>query len=111
VGTTNLSEAIRQVLVTDLLPPTQRAALESVLKNAGISQPKKRRDIDSLMERIVVNETFVEIGDFHMMRKSVDRPEMVPSPRFFDISRICCRTGAAVKGHFLFLAIRAWERI
>ena len=84
VNTASLADAIRQVLVTDLLPPTQRAAFESVLQSAKISTKRRKEPIAS-EDTIFYNDTLLQIGEFSLPRAPVQRPEMVPSPRFFDI--------------------------
>lgn len=80
----NLHDAICEILVADLLPPSQRAALESVLE-----QLKIQRQVDANHvtpeTTIQIDEGRVTIGDFTMERKTVRRPEMVPAPKFFDI--------------------------
>lgn len=80
---TSMKDAIGEILVVDLLPPTQRAALKSLLKKAGIVGEKKRsKSSDDVIE---LSAEEVVIGDFSMARRAVQHPELVPSPRFFDI--------------------------
>ncbi|GKY90990.1 von Willebrand factor A domain-containing protein 8 [Mayamaea pseudoterrestris] len=91
-STASIGEAVRQVLVTDLLPPTQRAALNSVLQKAGIKTTSRTPQISRTApetkaadNHIMLTDKTLRIGDFTMHRESAKRPEMVPSPRFFDI--------------------------
>lgn len=79
----NLHDAVCEILVADLLPPTQRAALETVLERLRIARPAQG-DVGS-DTFIQVGEDAVTIGDFRLERKAVTRPEMIPAPKFFDI--------------------------
>ena len=84
-GSTSLYEAVCEVLVADLLPPTQRASLESVLKRIGIVDVSTKEEAAQDDESIHFNEDTCSIGNFSMIRQKADRPEMVPAPKFFDI--------------------------
>ena len=80
---TNLYNVVCEVLVADLLPPTQRAALETVLARVDIQKVTTEGGepgAESL--KIVVDSKAVSIGDFSMNRFGAKRPEMVPSPNF-----------------------------
>ena len=87
----DLRSAVGAVLLADLLPPTQRASLESVLDNAGVvggadstqrGQTWPRGHNDIVLD---VEEGTVRIGNVVFHRRDVQRPEMVPSPEFIDI--------------------------
>jgi len=92
--TTSLYDAVREVLVADLLPPTQRAALESLLKRVGIAkttygvkdqnQARKSENRDD-SDTIVIDDDICTIGNFEMKRNRAQRIEMVPAPKFYDI--------------------------
>ena len=83
---TNLYEVVCEVLVADLLPPTQRAALDTVLARVGIMESTtKGEEPGADSPKIVVDSKVVSIGDFSMNLFDAKRPEMVPSPNFFDI--------------------------
>jgi MoxR-like ATPase len=81
----SLHDAICEVLVVNLLPPTQRAALESVLKRVGITSELIAHRTTKLNDAIMYDADQCSIGDFTMKRANAQRPEMVPSPSFFDI--------------------------
>jgi MoxR-like ATPase len=83
-GDANLHTIVCSVLVADLLPPAQRASLESLMEEAGITRtkPSKRKQ---QAKTISIQDNTVTIGDFSMKRGAVKRPEMVPFPKFFDI--------------------------
>jgi MoxR-like ATPase len=83
-GDANLHTLVCSVLVADLLPPVQRASLESLMEEAGITRtkPSKRKEE---AKTISTQDNTVTIGDFSMKRGVVKRPEMVPFPKFFDI--------------------------
>ena len=83
-GDANLHTLVCSVLVVDLLPPVQRASLESLMEAAGITgtKPSKRQ---GQAKTISIQDNTVTIGDFSMKRAVVTRPEMVPFPKFFDI--------------------------
>lgn len=85
----SLHRAVCEVLVADLLPPTQRQALDTVMRKAGISNPAKKaineKTANKAFDPIVISDTECTIGDFVMERSKPQRLEMVPSPRFFDI--------------------------
>lgn len=82
---------MQSIFVADLLPPSQRATLERILKDCGIqvSSSSGRRHFMSPRKQakteVEVNDESCKIGDFVMYRQSVARPEMVPAPKFFDI--------------------------
>ena len=83
---TNLYDVLCEVLVADLLPPTQRAALEAVLNSVGIQKVSAQGEKHGVeTPKIVVDSKTVAIGDFSMSRLDAKRSEMVPSPKFFDI--------------------------
>lgn len=89
-SSTQLHDLLSSVLVADLLPPTQRAALESVLHQVGIRGKNKQlatgqSALPSQNDSIVYDSDFLSIGDFTMPRNHAQRPEMVPAPKFFDI--------------------------
>jgi MoxR-like ATPase len=83
----DVHESICSALLADLLPPTQRASLESVLKGCGIkskratSRPKRGTEATE----IKVSTESISIEDFTMERKRPRHAELVPSPHFFDI--------------------------
>lgn len=83
----NLRSAIRKVLLAELLPPTQRASLESVLDNCGIisldagGSTKSRGRSDA----IYVDDDVVAIGDVRFERRKAKRSELVPKPHYVDI--------------------------
>lgn len=86
----DLHRALGNVLVADLLPPLKKETLNSVLRQVGVVPtpgenpvPNARQTIDS--EAIQVDEHTCRIGDFSMPRGVAQRPERVPSPKFFDI--------------------------
>lgn len=79
LSSTNLYDALCSVLVAELLPPTQRAALDSLLNMAGVARVTQKRQNVS----IVIEEDNLRIGDFNMQRGAVRRPEMLPSPPDF----------------------------
>eukprot|EP00545_Synedropsis_sp_CCMP1620_P013255 CAMPEP_0119030820 /NCGR_PEP_ID=MMETSP1176-20130426/41225_1 /TAXON_ID=265551 /ORGANISM="Synedropsis recta cf, Strain CCMP1620" /LENGTH=1404 /DNA_ID=CAMNT_0006987197 /DNA_START=172 /DNA_END=4386 /DNA_ORIENTATION=+ len=83
LASTSLYDAVCSVLVAELLPPTQRSALDSLLAGANIKKrkDKNRQGADSLS--VVVDDGTVGIGNFSMQRAKVARPEMVPSPPDF----------------------------
>ena len=85
----DLYGAIGSVLLADLLPPTQRAALDTILNNHGIIQSNSKRDGSKhpySLEQIEINENKVSIGNVAFQRHcNVRRPEMVPKPEFVDI--------------------------
>ena len=81
---------LQQVFVSDLLPPIQRAALESLLEDSGIPMTtslteSNRYRASNQENKIELSDDICQIGSFQMPRNGVARPEMVPSPRFFDI--------------------------
>ena len=83
----DLRSAIKQVLLAELLPPTQRASLESVLDNCGIisldagGSTRSRGQSDA----VVVDDDMVTIGDVQFERRKAKRPELVPKPHYVDI--------------------------
>ena len=82
----DLHDVVCSVLVADLLPPTQRASLESLLNRIGVTKVSEARSSPELSpDTIVFTNNRVEIGDFVMERSVSSRPEMVPSPRFVDV--------------------------
>ncbi len=81
----DLLSVVNQVLVADLLPPTQRATLDTVLSDR-VKLPTTGEKISSRSEQIFTNTDSVTIGTFTMERnRAVSQPELVPQPRFFDI--------------------------
>jgi von Willebrand factor A domain-containing protein 8 len=80
-----LHDIVCSVLVADLLPPSQRASLESLLSNIGITKQGESKKGKSSTGEILVKDDEFFIGDFTMKRNSSSRPEMVPSPHFFDV--------------------------
>jgi von Willebrand factor A domain-containing protein 8 len=86
----NLYDNICSSLLVELLTPTQRAALESVLRSSGIVGPKKskkkiRREDRAAALKVAVDGNKLSIGDFVMDRRESKNAELVPSPFFFDI--------------------------
>ena len=80
--------------MAELLPPTQRAALEGIFSECGIGGPRSRSsrrgeadapryDEDALI--VEVDDRTLKIGSLTVPRKKARRPEMIPSPLFFDI--------------------------
>jgi len=99
-----LYNAISSVLLADLLPPTQRASLESLLNHNKFMAPNKRGMKSRQNESIVVNEGTASIGDMVFIRREAKRPELVPTPEFINIpSQV-----QAIKG--LLNEINAGER-
>ena len=80
-----LYNAISSVLLADLLPPTQRASLESLLNHNKFMTPNKRGTKSRQNENIVVNEGTASIGDVVFVRREAKRPELVPTPEFINI--------------------------
>jgi MoxR-like ATPase len=80
-------DIVCEVLVADLLPPTQRSVLESVLKSVGIQKERVRGagSLNTKTTGIVVEADKCTIGDFSLQRLPVNRPELVPAPKFYDI--------------------------
>eukprot|EP00934_Nitzschia_sp_Nitz4_P006323 Nitzschia sp. Nitz4//scaffold219_size35776//29376//35535//NITZ4_007828-RA/size35776-processed-gene-0.11-mRNA-1//1//CDS//3329542332//6313//frame0 len=80
-----IRRVLSSILLVDLLPPSQRALLESVLDDCGI--PGKGIHSSSLShDEIIVDDRVATIGDFSIERATVTRPEMVPSTKaFFEI--------------------------
>ena len=79
----SMYEASCSAMLAELLPPTQRASLESLLDSAGIRQSYSSSKLQ--VPEILVTDKAVVIGDFEMQRAKATRKEMVPSPAFFDI--------------------------
>lgn len=77
----NLYESISDCLRKDLLPSFRRHRLESSLESAGITKLSKSNTKDVL--DILVDESWLKIGDFSMRRKN--HSHLVPDPYFFDI--------------------------
>jgi MoxR-like ATPase len=87
---------LQNIFVADLLPPSQRAALERIMEDCGISigtsllsryrrsKLSRRPDAADTM-KVEVDENTCTIGNFTMERKEVIRPAMIPAPKFFDI--------------------------
>jgi MoxR-like ATPase len=84
-GDANLHNLVCSVLVADLLPPVQRASLESLMEEAGITGTKPSKRKKGQANTISIQDDTVTIGDFSMKQGAVKRPEMVPFPKFFDI--------------------------
>ena len=87
-----LHDNICSCLLAELLPPTQRATLESLLRSCGIPDSKKkrgrkrkRREERAAALTVNVEGTKLTIGDFTMERCVAKNAELVPSPYFFDI--------------------------
>jgi len=98
----SLHDNICSCLLAELLPPTQRATLESLLRSCGIvaaaahsSNKKRWRDTkkernqqerrEALAVEIDHDTNTLKMGDFSMTRSVAKKPELVPSPYFFDI--------------------------
>lgn len=80
---TELRRLLSAILLVPLLPPSQRALLESVLDDCGIPYSEDGLDKDA---EIIVTENSATIGSFTLDRKSAKRPEMVPATKaFFEI--------------------------
>ena len=87
-GTKNdLHDVLGSIFLVDLLPPSQRLVLDSILKSAGIESATSRHDMEESTRtmEIVVEEDNAQIGSVSIPRKQAKRPEMVPSPQAFDI--------------------------
>jgi len=83
----DLRSGIKHVLLADLLPPFQRASLESLLDNCGIVSPDSADGTTSRRESDVVvmeNDT-VAIDNVRFRRREAERSELVPNPHFVDI--------------------------
>lgn len=83
IASTTLYDAVCSVLVAELLPPTQRAALDSLLASVNIKKRKLRKSRGDDDVSVAVEGDKLTIGDFSMKRADVTRPEMVPSPPDF----------------------------
>ena len=82
----NLLRVLSSVFLFDLLPLRQRRALEAIFDRIGISQSQQSDQISSDSESmIVVEDNKATIGSLVFQRGTPTRPEMVPSPRAFDI--------------------------
>jgi len=83
----DLRHVLSSIFLSDLLPPRQRLALETVLGRIGISESKLEPSaIKSELESgVVINGSEAKIGSLVFQRGRVQRPEMVPSPNAFDI--------------------------
>ena len=81
---TSIYEAVSSVLVVDLLPLAQKAALDSILADIGIvnNTSISARDSDTYSQ-ILLEDGTVSFDDFEMEQGKPNRPEMVPSPEFF----------------------------
>jgi von Willebrand factor A domain-containing protein 8 len=79
-------EALCSALLADLLPPSQRATLETLLKSSGIRPelPARHSQTSSAVE-VMIETDRVSIGGLTIARKVSNKPELVPSPYFFDI--------------------------
>jgi MoxR-like ATPase len=100
LSTRNLIRAVRRVgtpscdahsilssiLLADLLPPSQRALLESVLCKSRITPTASSGKGKEEKKSISIDGGMATIGSVEMRRGETTRPEMVPSPKnFFDI--------------------------
>ena len=84
----DLRSAIKKVLLAELLPPTQRSSLETLLDSCGIVSPNAGGGTKSGRQsgdEIVVEEKRVAIGDVTFERRKAERLELVPRPLFIDI--------------------------
>ena len=85
-----LHDNICSCLLAELISPTQRATLESLLQTCGIQGSKneranKRRQERAAAMEVNVTDNQLTIGDFQMDRLGAKNPELVPSPYWFDI--------------------------
>ena len=90
--TSRLYDNICSTVLADLLSPTQRATLESLLRSCGIhagndhtTAKKRRRDKDNDWTVHIDHNTLSIGNDFAMTRRVASKPELVPSPYFLDI--------------------------
>ena len=80
----DLYHAIKSVLLADMLPPAQRAALEALLQNIGRPKNPPQRE-GNVLDPINVNGDIALVGGLAFHRMPSSRPEMVPKPEFHDI--------------------------
>jgi MoxR-like ATPase len=83
----DLYDVLGSIFLVDLLPPSQRLVLDSILKSAGIESAASRHDMEESTRtmEIILEEESARIGSVSIPRKQAKRPEMVPSPQAFDI--------------------------
>lgn len=90
---------LESIFVADLIPLSQRTSLERIMNDCGIysdspltTQHQQQSSTKSYgsneaseLLSVRVSQESCTIGTFTMPRKKASRPEMVPSPKFFDI--------------------------
>ena len=83
--TSSLHENICSLFAVELLPTSQRESFDALLERIGIiSQPQSfTTDKNSIV--VSTSNDEAEIAGFRMKRSISKKPELVPSPHFFDI--------------------------
>jgi MoxR-like ATPase len=78
--------SIWNVLLADLLPPSQKDTLNAVLRQVGVTgnADALARPTDPPVA-VVVNDKTCRIGNLSITRFCARQPERVPAPKFFDI--------------------------
>jgi MoxR-like ATPase len=79
----DLYHVLSSIFLFALLPPRQRALLESVLEKAGIQSRKTHGQSRNL--EVSIDDDIAKVGNLKIPRGCVQRPELVPSPNAFDI--------------------------
>ncbi|KAL3911006.1 MAG: hypothetical protein SGILL_007455 [Bacillariaceae sp.] len=79
----DLYHVLSSIFLFDLLPPRQKALLESVLEKAGIERTASHGGKDNL--QVIIDDDVAKVGNLTIPRGRVERPELVPSPNAFDI--------------------------